>query len=135
MIKLLPILFLCNACFIKPSITSFKEQLEYPGIQNGTTIANYTIEIQNPKKNDIEVEGIWVRGRWLKFTQESFSGNPVIIKVSVNHSYPDQSEKKSKPPTKNIKDKGAIKYRIKGKNKVQFIGTDTITRVKSLPRP
>jgi hypothetical protein len=135
MIKLLPILFLCNACFIRPSITSFKEQLEYPGIQNGTTIANYTIEIQNLKKNDIEVEGIWVRGRWLKFTQESFSGNPVTIKVSVNHIYSDPSEKKTSSPTKNIKDKGAIKYRIKGKKKVLFLGIENIIRVKALARP
>jgi hypothetical protein len=135
MIKLLPILFLCNACFIKPSITSFKEQLEYSGIQSGTTIANYTIEIKNIKENDIEVEGIWVKGRWLKFTQESFSGNPILIKVSVNHIYPDPSEKKMNPPTKNIKDKGVVRYRIKGKNKILFLGIETITRVKALARP
>ena len=135
MIKLLPILFLCNACFIKPSITSFKEQLEYSGIQSGTTIANYTIEIKNIKENDIEVEGIWVKGRWLKFTQESFSGNPILIKVSVNHIYPDSSEKKMNPPTKNIKDKGVVRYRIKGKNKILFLGIETITRVKALARP
>ncbi len=135
MIKLLPILFLCNACFIKPSITSFKEQLEHPGIQSGTTIANYTIEIKNIKENDIEVEGIWVRGRWLKFTQESFSGNPILIKVSVNHIYPDPSEKKTNPPTKNIKDKGVVKYRIKGKKTLQFLGIEAITRVKALARP
>ena len=135
MIKLLPILFLCNACFIKPSITSFKEQLEYSGIQSGTTIANYTIEIKNIKENDIEVEGIWVKGRWLKFTQESFSGNPILIKVSVNHIYPDPSEKKMNPPTKNIKDKGVVRYRIKGENKILFLGIETITRVKALARP
>ncbi len=135
MIKLLPILFLCNACFIKPSITSFKEQLEYPGIQNGTTIANYTIEIQNIKENDIEVEGIWVKGRWLKFTQKSFSGNPIIIKVSAQHIYPDPSQNKTSSPTKNNNDKGAIKYRVKGKKKLLFLGIETITREKPLARP
>ena len=76
MIKLFPLLFISTACFIKLSITSFKEKLEYPGIKNGTTIANYTIEVENKKENQIEVEGIWVKGRWIKFTQQSFSGNP-----------------------------------------------------------
>lgn len=135
MIKLLPILFLCNACFIKTSITSFKEQLEYPGIESGTTMANYTIKIENTSENDIEVEGIWVRGRWIQFTQKSFSGNPIIIKASVRYIPPGSSKDVIKSPTRNNKDKGAIKYRVKGKKKLIFIGTESITREKPLARP
>tara|TARA_Y100000589_G_scaffold318618_1_gene346302 strand:- start:184 stop:591 length:408 start_codon:yes stop_codon:yes gene_type:complete len=135
MIKLLPILFLCNACFIKTSITSFKEQLEYPGIESGTTMANYTIKIENTSENDIEVEGIWVRGRWIQFTQKSFSGNPIIIKASVRYIPPDSSKDVIKSPTRNNKDEGAIKYRVKGKKKLIFIGTESITREKPLARP
>lgn len=135
MIKLLPILFLCNACLIKPSITTFKEQLEYPGIQNGTTLANYTIEIKNTKEEEIEVEGIWIRGRWIKFTQKSFSGNPIIIKTKVKHIYPNNLEAKIISPTKNGNDKAAIKFRVKGKKKLLFIGTTTISREKALARP
>lgn len=135
MTKLLPILFLCNACFIKPSITSFKEQLEYPGIQSGATTANYTIEIQNIKGNKIEVEGIWVKGRWIKFTQKGFSGNPIIIKVSVKHFYPDSSKTEIMSPTKNRFDKGVVRLRVKGKKKSILIGTESILREKPLARP
>ena len=83
MIKLFSLLLISTACISKLSITSFKEQLEYPGIPNGTTIANYTIEIENKKNEEIEVEGVWVKGRWLKFTQTRFSGNPIIIRTRV----------------------------------------------------
>tara|TARA_B100000401_G_scaffold351966_1_gene249568 strand:- start:3254 stop:3661 length:408 start_codon:yes stop_codon:yes gene_type:complete len=135
MFKLLPLILISAACFIKPSITSFKEKLEYPGIQNGTTIANYTIEIQNTKEDEIEVEGIWVRGRWIKYTQKSFSGNPIVIKARVKHIYPDSLKKTINSPTKNNKDQGAIKYRVKGKEKARFIGIEKITRERPLARP
>jgi len=135
MINLLSLLYVSAACFVNMSITSFKEQLEYPGIQNGTTIAKYTIEIQNKKDEEIEVEGIWVKGRWIKYTQKSFSGNPIIVKVRVKHIYRDSIINQIDSPTKNSRDNGAIKYRIKGKKKLRFIGIEKITREKSLARP
>lgn len=135
MIQLIPLLLISAACFIKPSITSFKEKLEYPGIQNGTTIANYTIEIENTKEDEIEVEGIWVRGRWITFTQKSFSGNPIVIKARVKHIYPYSVNKIINSPTKNNKDEGAIKYRVKGKEKIRYLGIEKITRERPLARP
>ena len=135
MIKFFPLLLISAVCFIKLSITSFKEKLEYPGIQNGTTIANYTIEIENTREDEIEVEGIWVKGRWIKYTQKSFSGNPIVIKARVKHIYPDSLKKTINSPTKNNKDQGAIKYRVKGKEKARFIGIEKITRERPLARP
>tara|TARA_B100000674_G_scaffold388735_1_gene332380 strand:+ start:10007 stop:10414 length:408 start_codon:yes stop_codon:yes gene_type:complete len=135
MIKLFSLLLISTACISKLSITSFKEQLEYPGIPNGTTIANYTIEIENKKNEEIEVEGVWVKGRWLKFTQTRFSGNPIIIRTRVKHIYSDSLMEKVNPPTKNKNDQGAIKYRIKGKEKIRFIGIEKIKRERALARP
>ena len=37
--------------------------------------------------------------------------------------------------TKNNKDQGAIKYRVKGKEKARFIGIEKITRERPLARP
>ena len=135
MINFFPLLLISAVCFIKLSITSFKEKLEYPGIQNGTTIANYTIEIENTREDEIEVEGIWVKGRWIKYTQKSFSGNPIIIKARVKHIYPDSLKNKIKPPTKNNNNQGVIKYRIKGKGKIKYIGIEKIIRERPLARP
>jgi hypothetical protein len=135
MTKLLPLLILCSACVFKPTITSFKEQLEYPGIQNGTTIANYTIEIENKKKQKIEVEGIWVKGHWITFTQKSFSGNPIIIRTRAKHNYPDSKKAKTKPPTKNKKHQGVIKFKFRGEEKTRFLGIEKIIRQKALARP
>tara|TARA_B100000963_G_C22513462_1_gene619491 strand:+ start:512 stop:919 length:408 start_codon:yes stop_codon:yes gene_type:complete len=135
MIKLFSLLLIPTVCLVKLSITSFKEKLEYPGIQNGTTIANYTIEIENTKEEEIELEGIWVKGRWIEYTQKSFSGNPIVIKAKVKHIYPDSLKKQIIPPTKNSSDQGAIKYRIKGKEKIKYIGIEKITREKPLARP
>ena len=87
------------------------------------------------KEDEIEVEGIWVRGRWIKYTQKSFSGNPIVIKARVKHIYPDSLKKTINSPTKNNKDQGAIKYRVKGKEKARFIGIEKITRERPLARP
>ncbi|MBI34218.1 MAG: hypothetical protein CMP67_02525 [Flavobacteriales bacterium] len=135
MAKIISLFVLSVVCFSKLSIISFKEQLEYPGIQNGTTIVNYTIEIQNPKEHEIEIEGIWVKGRWIKFTQKTFSGNPIIIKASTNHVYSDTLKNKTTAPTRNKNDQGAVKYRLKGKEKINYIGAENIIRERALARP
>lgn len=135
MIKTISLALVTAACFIKFSITSFKEQLEYPGIQKGTTIANYTIEIDNPKEEEIEIEGIWIKGRWIKFKKKSFSQNPIILRASVKHINTDTLSNKVLSPTKNKNDLGAIKYRFKGKSKVKYLGIGAITKEEPLARP
>jgi len=135
MLKTLAVACFISACFVKLSVTSFKEQLEFPGIQSGTTLANYTIEIENPKEEEIEVDGIWVRGRWIKFKPKSYSGNPITIRASVKHINSDTLSTKVTSPTKNKEDKGAIKYHLKGKSKSRFIGIGDITKEPPIARP
>ena len=40
--------------------------------------------LSDDKEEEIVVEGIWVKGRWIKVNQE-FSGNPITIKASVKY--------------------------------------------------
>tara|TARA_Y100000746_G_C15216065_1_gene331420 strand:- start:148 stop:555 length:408 start_codon:yes stop_codon:yes gene_type:complete len=135
MFKLLTLLVFSAACFSKLSITSFKEQTEYAGIQGGITVSNYTIEIKNTENNEIEVEAIWVKGRWITFSQKTYSGDPIIIKASIKHIYSDSLKTKMEPPSKRKKDRGVVKYRIKNKDKIRYLGTETIIRERALARP
>lgn len=135
MIKYLALTLATTACFIKLSITSFTEQLEYPGIQNGTTIVNYSIQVDNPKEDEILVEGIWVKGRWIKFNQKSFSSNPVTIIASVKYINTDTLSAKAPCPTKNKNDLGVVKYQFKGKDKIRYLGIEEIKKEEPIARP
>lgn len=134
MIKYVLIIAITAACFVKLNIASFTQQLEYPGIQSGHTIANYTIKVDNPKEDEISVEGIWIKGRWINVAKE-FSGNPITIRASVRHINTDTLSNKTPSPTKNNKDLGAIKFKIKGKSKARYIGIESITKEEPIARP
>jgi len=134
MIKLFTLVAISAACFAKLSVTSFKEQMEYPGIQSGKTYVNYSIEIDNPKEEEITLEKIWVRGNWIKIPPKEYSGNPIIIKASVEYNFKNSTDK-IKSPTKNKNDQGAIQYRLKGKSKIKYIGIDSISKEEPLARP
>lgn len=134
MIKLFTLVAISAACFAKLSVTSFKEQMEYPGIQSGKTYVNYSIEIDNPKEEEITIEKIWVKGNWIDFQSKDYSGNPIIVNTSVEYKF-QNSREKIKSPTKNENDQGAIQYRLKGKSKIKYIGIEHITKEEPLARP
>ena len=133
--KFLTFSLLILACFTKLSVTSFKEQIEYPGIQTGRTWANYKVEIANPKNEVIKVEGIWLKQRWINFLPKSYSGNPITILTSDQYINLDTLKAKIKVPTKNEKHKAVVKYHFKGKSKVRFLGVSEIIKEEPLARP
>ena len=133
--KFLTLSLLILACFTKLSVTSFKEQVEYPGIQSGRTWVNYKVEIANPKNEEIKVEGIWVKQRWIKFVPKSYLGNPITILTSDQYINPDTLKTKIKVPTKNKKHKAVVKYHFKGKSKIRFLGVSEIVKEEPLARP
>lgn len=121
-------------CFSKISISSFSEQLDYPGIQSGTTYANYEIEILNPKEKTIVITGLWVRGKWLKIEEKEVSGDPIKVNFSVPYKPILKKKDKTKSPT-NKDDVAAIKFRYKGKKKTYFDGVSEISKRESIARP
>ena len=135
MIKILSLALLMTSCFVKLSITSFKEQLEYPGIQTGTTFINYTVEIANPKEDEILVEGIWVKGQWIKFNNKSYAQNPIVLRASVKYINVDTLSNKAPSPTKNKSDLGVVKYRLKGKTKLKYLGIGNLIKESPIARP
>ncbi len=135
MIKILSLTLLMIPCFVKLSITSFREQLEYPGILTGTTYINYTIEIDNPKEDEILVEGIWVKGRWINFNKKSYAHNPIVLRASVKYINIDTLSNKAPSPTKNKSDLVAVKYRLKGKSKLKYLGIGNLIKESPIARP
>jgi len=120
-------------CSPKLSILSFEEQLEYPGMQNGRTHVNYDIKIDNPKNLTLEIEGVWAKGKQLRFTQKEFTGDPIKIYVSDAWQNPETPTKAS--PSKNAKDLGVIKYHVKGKSKTRYLGIEEISSKEAIARP
>ena len=134
MIKWISLVAISAACFVKLSVSSFSEQKDYPGIQGATVLVNYTAEIDNPKEEEIVVEGIWVKGRWIKVNHE-FAGNPITIRASVKYINTDTLSSKAPCPTKNSGDLAAIKYKLKGKKKARYIGIGEIKKEEAIARP
>ena len=134
MVKLISLLVISTACFLKPSIMSFSERKDYPGIRGAKILVNYTAEIDNPKEEKIIVDGIWVKGRWINVSHE-FSGNPIIIRANVKYINTDTLSNKVPCPTKNKKNLAIIKYKLKGKSKEKFIGISEIKKEESIARP
>lgn len=120
-------------CSPKLSIQSFDEQLEYPGMRDGTTHVNYNIKIDNPKGLTIEVESVWAKGKKLRFTQKEFSGDPISIYVS--DAWQNKEVPTTKSPSKNEQDLGVIKYHVKGKSKSRYLGAEKIFRKEPVARP
>lgn len=133
MLKFTLILSAVLLCSPKLSILKFQEQLEYPGIQNGTTHVNYHIEIDNPKKKTIEIESVWARGKKLKFTQTASSDNP--IKINVFDEWQNPAVDSTASPTGNSAHKGAIVYHVKGKKKKRTLGIEIIQKMDPVARP
>lgn len=134
MIKLISILAISAVCISKLSITSFSEQKDYPGIRGAAILVNYNAEIANPKEEEIVVEGIWVRGRWIKLNKE-FSNNPIKLMVSVKDINTDTLSNKAPCPTRNKEDQAAIKFKLKGKSKFKYIGISEIKKEEAIARP
>ena len=120
-------------CSPKLSILTFEEQLEYSGIQNGTTYVNYTIRIANPKNRTIEIESVWAKGKNIRFTQSEFSGDPILVKVSDVWQNPDVPT--TKPPSEETSDIGVVKFHVKGKSRTRYIGIERILKQEPLARP
>lgn len=134
MIKSLFLLCLTPVCFLKLSITSFEEQLDYPGVVNRTVHVNYTIKVENPKEKEIVVDGVWVRGRWLDFESKTYSTNPIEIRAFADYIHPDSITNPIPSPA-NKEAVGAIKYHVKGKSNTKYVGIDEIQEVESIARP
>jgi hypothetical protein len=120
-------------CSPKLSVLSFEEQLDYPGVRNGTTHVNYFIKIDNPKKKTIEVEAIWVKGKQLRFTQKEFSGDPILVNVSDVWQNPEVTTTQS--PSKKESDLGVVKFHVKGKSKTRYLGIEIIIKIAPIARP
>lgn len=133
MMKFTLILATVLLCSPKLSINSFKEQLEYPGMKNGTTHVNYQIEIANPKEKTIEIEKVWAKGKFLRFTQQEYSSNPIKLYVSDVWQNPEVETTKS--PTGHEKDLGVIQFHVKGKSKTRFVGISMVDKLEPLARP
>lgn len=132
--KSLFLLCLTPVCFLKLSITAFEEQLDYPGMVNGTVHVNYTIKVDNPKEKEVVVDGVWVRGRWLDFEPKTYSTNPIEIRAFADYIHPDSIINPIPSPA-NKEDVGVVKYHIKDKSHVKYIGVEKIQEIESIARP
>lgn len=128
-------LIFCFFCFCssKVEVLSFKEQLEYSGIEGGTTYVNYQVELENPKEESIQIVGVWVKGKWLKYSPTEASSK--IIQIYVSDVYNNPAVDSVPAPSGNNSHNGVIRYQITGKKKIKYCGIGSIERLEPLSRP
>lgn len=128
-------LFLCVFSFCSPKVEvqSFKEQLEYAGIKDGTTYVNYQIELSNPKEDSLQIVGVWAKGKWLKYTQTASSEKTISIYVSDIWQNPKVDS--TSAPSRDDAHKGVVKYHVTGKRKIRYAGIEIVERLEPLSRP
>lgn len=128
---LIPILLICG---IKLEIKKASYQYDYPGIPDAPAKITYNIEIDNHKKETIEITSIFVRGVRIDFDGLKSNDNPIKIKHSEKKILNDSLPTIDPTIPKKYADANLIvKYRRK--KTTHYITFQNLVELEAIARP